>query len=66
MINERFLHYRTQDAFENDLEEYGEELFYDKIAFIQDVRKLWTHGSYYGEGHFQEAIDLIFNDMSNM
>lgn len=48
MINNRFLHYKTNSAFLEDLDLYGELAMHDKIVFIADTKQIWTHGNFYG------------------
>lgn len=49
-IEETFVHYKTRDAFERDLAEYGMETFEKKIVFIKNEHAIWTHGVYYNGG----------------
>ena len=46
-IEETFVHYKTKDAFERDLAEYGIDAFEKKIVFIKNEHAIWTHGVYY-------------------
>lgn len=66
MIDERFLHYKTQAGFEKDLDEYGEELLYDKIIFIKDKALIWTHGAYYGVKEAVQAIPVVTEQSSGL
>ena len=43
MINNKFLHYNTEAAFEVDVN----SIPYDSIVFIKDTRKIYTHGAFY-------------------
>lgn len=43
MINRKFLHFNTEDAFN----QVKNTIPYDSIVFIKDTRKIYTHGAYY-------------------
>jgi hypothetical protein len=47
-IKYRFLYYKTQAAFDSDLE--NEKITDDSIVFIEDSKKIWTHGTYFSGG----------------
>lgn len=43
-LNKRFLHFKTKDNFESQKNSLGIQ----SIAFIQDSKEIWTHGTIYG------------------
>lgn len=59
MIKNRFLHYKTRDAFEADLNSGQIENAEQCIAFIQTERLIWTHGEYYGDTSEPVSSDKI-------
>lgn len=64
MINNKFLHYKTLQGFEDALNTYGSDLD-DKIVFIKDKALIWTHGTYYGVVQGAETIiDKKLSDLS--
>lgn len=61
MITNRFLHYKTKAAFENDINA-GLIQNADKcIAFIKDEALIWTHGKYYGG---TSDVQNLYNNLS--
>lgn len=74
MITNRFLHYKTKAAFENDINA-GLIQDADKcIAFIKDEALIWTHGKYYGGtsdvqdlyNNLSEKVQKITNDIKDI
>ena len=55
IIEETFVHYKTRDAFERDLAEYGAEAFEKKIVFIKNEHVIWTHGAYYNGSQIEAS-----------
>lgn len=56
MINNRFLFYKTKDAFERD----KNEIMNESIVFIADPAIIWTHGIYYVANKNSETQKHIF------
>lgn len=55
-IKHRFLYYKTQAAFDLDLE--NEKVDDNSIVFIEDSSRVWTHGTYFLGGSGSGNIPL--------
>ena len=61
MINNKFLYYKHLESFVDD---QGNGLINnDSIAFIEDAKLIWTHGSYFG---LNNLVNQLENRVSNI
>lgn len=57
-INKKLIHFKTREAFDNELEKGN--ILDTSIVFIKDTLDIWTHGSIYhclDEGEFEEKME---------
>ena len=60
MIENNKLFFRTYDAFNAALQNH--QIKDDAIAFIKDIGKIWTHGTFFGGSdntELEERVDAI-------
>ena len=62
MIENNKLFFRTYDAFNAALQ--NNQIKNDAIAFIKDIGKIWTHGTFFGGSdsvntELEERVDAI-------
>lgn len=61
MIENKLLHFRTRQAFENALSQIGQ----NSVAFVDEGRTIYTHGVEYNCDYVRQYIDQIYNEINS-
>ena len=54
LIDKRFVHFKTRQAFNTALNANPSEIKEDSIVFIKDEKRIWTHGQFFTPESFSQ------------